>query len=60
MWEREIVLSYATRIREIADRIHDAHRINQGGQLDETFKAGLEKDLQWFVIRPAIEGNEIL
>ena len=58
MWERESVLSYATRIKEIADQIYDAHRINNGGQLDETFKAGLEKDLiQCFLrgLRPEIE-----
>ena len=45
MWERESVLSYATRIKEIADQIYDAHRINNDGQLDEKFKAGFEKDL---------------
>ena len=28
MWERENVLSYAARIKEIADRIEDAHRLN--------------------------------
>ena len=51
-------LSYDTRIKEIADQIYDAHRINNGGQLDETFKAGLEKDLiQCFLrgLRPEIE-----
>ena len=33
MWERENVLSYAARIKEIADRIEDAHRLNNNGQV---------------------------
>ena len=36
--EKEHVLSYAARIREIADRIEDAHRLNNSGQVDNTFK----------------------
>ena len=31
MWERENVLSHANRIKEIADRIEDTHRLNNGG-----------------------------
>ena len=38
MWERENVLSYAATIKEIADRIEDAHRLNNGGQVDNAFK----------------------
>ena len=38
MWERENVLSYPTRIKEIADRIEDAHGLNNGGQVDNAFK----------------------
>ena len=56
-WERESVLSYSIRIKEIADQIYDAHRINNGGQLYETFEADLEKDLvQCFLrsLRPEI------
>ena len=58
MWEKETVLSYATRIKEIADQILNAHRINNAGVLDETFETGLEKDLiQCFLrgLRPEIE-----
>ena len=38
MWEKENVLSYAARIKEIADRIEDAHRLNNNEQVDNTFK----------------------
>ena len=31
MREKENVLSYAARIKEIADRIEDAHRLNNNG-----------------------------
>ena len=57
-WERESVLSYATRIKEIADQINDAHTISNEGQLDETFEESLEKDsFQYFLrgLRPEIE-----
>ena len=37
MWERENVLSYATRIKEIADKIENAHRLNNNGQVDNNF-----------------------
>ena len=58
MWERENVLSYATRIKEIADRIEDAHRLNNGGQGDNAFKQNLEIDvIQCFIggLRPELE-----
>ena len=58
MWEKENVLSYAARIKEIADRIEDAHRLNNGGQVDNTFKKNLEKGLiQCFIrgLRPELE-----
>ena len=45
MWERENVLSYAARIKEIADRIEDVHRLNNGGQVDNAFKQILERDV---------------
>ena len=38
MWERENVLSYTARIKEIADKIEDAHRLNNNGQVDNNFK----------------------
>ena len=45
-------------MKEISDKIYDAYRIDNGGELDKTFKAGLEKNLvQWFLrgIGPKIE-----
>ena len=51
MWERENVLSYAARIKEISDRIEDAHRLNNDCQVDSAFKQNLEKDLIQFFIR---------
>ena len=41
MWEKENVLSYAARIKEIADSIEDAHRLNNNGQVDNTIKRNL-------------------
>ena len=35
MWEREYILSYAARTKEIADKIEDAHRLNNNGQVDD-------------------------
>ena len=50
MWERENVLSYAARIKETADKIEDAHRLNNNGQADNNFKVNLEKDvIQCFI-----------
>ena len=37
MWERENVLSYAARMKEIADKIEDVHRLNNNNQLDNNF-----------------------
>ena len=45
MWKRENFLSYVARIKEIADRIEDAHRLNNGGQVDNAFKQNLERDV---------------
>ena len=45
MWKRENVFSNAARIKEIADRIEDAHRLNNGGQVDNAFKQNLERDV---------------
>ena len=45
MWKKENVLSYAAKIKEIADRIEDAHRLNNNGQVDNTFKQNLHKDV---------------
>ena len=58
MWERKNVLSYAARIKEIGDRIEDAHRLNNGGQVDNAFKQNLERDLiQCFIhgLNPELE-----
>ena len=58
MWERENVLPHATRIKEIADKIEDAHRLNNNGQADNNFKQNLERDvIQCFIrdLRPESE-----
>ena len=58
MWERENVLSYAARIKEIAGKIEDAHRLNNNGQVDNNFKLNLEKDvIQCFIrgLRPELQ-----
>ena len=61
MWaEREHVLSYAVRIKEIAYRIEDAHRLNNGGQVDNAFKENLERDvIQCFIggLRPRVRNS---
>ena len=46
------------RIKENADRIEDAHRLNNGGQVDNAFKQNLERDvIQCFIrgLRPELE-----
>ena len=58
IWEKENVLPYTTRIKEIADRIEDAHRLNNNGQVDYTFKQNLQRDvIQCFIpgLRPELE-----
>ena len=55
MWEKANVLSNAARIKEIADRIEDAHRLNNNGQVDNSFKKNLLGDvIQCFIrgLRP--------
>ena len=44
MWEREYVLPYAVKIQDIADRIEDAHWLNNSGQEDYTSKRNLLRD----------------
>ena len=51
MWEKESVLSYAARIKEIADRFEDAYRFNNNGQVDNTFKQNLQRDIIHCFIR---------
>ena len=58
VWKKEIVLSYAARITEIADSIEDAHRLTNNGQVDNTFKRNLQRDvIQCFIrgLRPELE-----
>ena len=58
MWEKENPLSYGARIKEIADRIEDADRLNKNGQVDNTFKQNLQRDvIQYFIrgLRPELE-----
>ena len=57
MWEKENVLSYAARIKEIDDRIKDAHSLNNNGQVDNSFKQNLRRDvIKYFIhgLRPEI------
>ena len=51
IWEKENVLSYAARIKEIANRIEDAHRLNNNRQVDNTFKRNLQRDVNQCFIR---------
>ena len=58
MREKKNVLSYAARIKEIADRIEDAHRLNNNGQVDNAFKQNVRRDvIQCFIrgLRPELE-----
>ena len=58
MWEKENVLSYAARIKQIVDRTEDAHRLNNNGQVDNTFKRNLQRGvIQCFIrdLRPELE-----
>ena len=58
MWERENVLFYVSRIKEIAEKIEDAHRRNNNGQVDNNFRQNLERDvIQCFIrgFRPELE-----
>ena len=45
MWEKGNLFSYLARIKDITDRIEDAHRFNNKGQLDNTFKQNLQRDI---------------
>ena len=58
MWKRENVLFSAARIKEISDRIEDAHGLKNNGQVDNTFKQNLQRDvIQCFIrgLRPELE-----
>ena len=43
MWERENVLPHGARIKEIGDKIEDAHRLNNNGQVDNAYRQNLER-----------------
>ena len=45
MWERENVLPSTARIKEIIDEIEDAHRLNNNGQVNNTFKRNLQREV---------------
>ena len=38
MWERENVLSYSARIKEIYEKIQDAQGLNNGSRVDNSEK----------------------
>ena len=44
MWENESVLSYATRIQEIAAEIFECHKQNNNGKEAAAFERNLERD----------------
>ena len=44
MWENKSVLSYATRIQEIAAEIHECHKQNNNGKEAAEFERNLERD----------------
>ena len=44
MWENESVLSYATRIQEIAAEILECHKENNNGKEAAGFERNLERD----------------
>ena len=44
-------LSYVARIKEIADRIKDAHRLNNNGHVDNTFKRNIQREVIQCCIR---------
>ena len=45
MWENESVLSYATRIQEIAAEILECHKQNNNGKKTAEFERNLERDV---------------
>ena len=48
---RENILSYAAQIKGIADKIEDAHRLNNNGQINNNFRKNLERDvIQRFIL----------
>ena len=53
------VYSYAARIKRIADRIEDAHRLNNNGQVDNTFKQNRRRDVIQCFIRGLHPESEI-
>ena len=58
MWKRKNVLSYAARIKEIADTVEGAHRLNNNFQVDNNFRKNLERDvIQYFIrgLHPELE-----
>ena len=51
MWKRENVLSYSAKIKQNADRIEDVYRLKNNGQVYDTFKRNLQRDVIHCFIR---------
>ena len=45
-WDSEKVNSYATRVRELGEKILDAHKANNNDRIDANFQAPLDSDIQ--------------
>ena len=44
-WDSEKVISYATRVRELGEKILDAHKANND-TIDENFQAAIDSDIR--------------
>ena len=45
-WDSEKVISYATRVRELGEKILDAHKANNNDRIDVNFQAALDSDIR--------------
>ena len=45
-WDSEKVISYATRVRELGEKILDAHKANNNDRIDANFQAALDSDIR--------------
>ena len=50
-WDSEKVISYATRVRELGDRILDAHEANNNDRINENSQAALDSDIRYCFLR---------
>ena len=45
-WDNEKVISWATRVRELGEKILDSHKANNNDRIDENFQAALNSDIR--------------